>query len=382
MKNHKNIVIGIYVLLLWVSSREAITGQISYANRKLAWISSQLPAACFSERDTYVVCPDVADRKQIIIKYDKPDEINHLGISLFSDNAKTNIHETVCNFLERLFLELVLLPDKKAVQDKLKEYKITIQLNGAPYGSKGFTALLPALNKIDPDTPFTLKKEPGLFTGVWNIDNQNTFTISFPAERELITGYNKREADEKVNASLMNYSHKKEACQADLPPDSGKTFASDAIIYMEKGNFFINEAIHNHIYYQRHNDTKYYLLNDIEYPVETTSNLLLGYTSSINPIIKLTHIYNSHPSEITIPLTDFICLFKKEFESFCSVLSNGDDTIKITLVLHHKEYNYIHMLSAETSIRNILYQENSIEASFHSNISQHNLDDRKYKLIQ
>ncbi|MDR1161337.1 MAG: hypothetical protein LBK45_03265 [Tannerellaceae bacterium] len=382
MKNHKNIVIAIAVLLIGLSKGEAITGQVSYANRKLAWVSSQLPATCFSERDTCFACPDVAGSKRILIEHDMPDNINHLGISLFSDNAKINIHETVCNFLERLFLELVLLPDKKAVQEKLKEYKVKILLNGAPYGTKGFPALLPALNNIGPDTPFTLIKEPALFTGRWNIDKQNTVTISFPAERELITGYNKREADEKVNALLMDYSHREEACQADVLPDSGRTFASDAIIYMERGNFFMHEAIHNHVYYLRHNDNNYYLLTNIKYPVEATSNLFLGYTSSANPILKLTHIYNSHPSEITIPLTDFICLFKNEFESFCSILSNEDGAIKITLILHHKEYNYIHMLSAETSIRNILYQEGSIDADFHSNISQHNLDDRKYKLIQ
>jgi hypothetical protein len=380
MKNGKNIVTtGVSVLLIWLCSGGAIAGQVSYANRKLAWIGSRLPASCLPERDTCFVCPSAIEGKSILVKYGKPHQITHAGISLFSDNAKMNIHETACNFLERFLLELALLPDKKSIQAKLKEYKINIRLNGVPYGTEGFNALIPALNRIGLETPFTLKKEPALFTGIWHIDDANALTVSFPAERELITGYNKREADEQVHASLAGYSRQKETCRSDILPDSGVIFDSEALIYMERQNFFMDKAIHNHVYYRRQSDHKYYLLNDIDQPAETISNLLLGYTSFWNPMIRLTHIYNNSQSVINIPLADFICLFKHEFEPFCSVRQEGEekDALKITLILHHKEFNYIHMLSAETSTGNI-FGENGIDADFYSTISQYNLDNNKF----
>lgn len=94
----------IFLLLL---ANTAVAQVPVYQSAKLASIGELLPLNYLYAVDSVFVCPQVITEKSLVIKYAENNLISHLGVSLFSKESKKMINEPACNFIERLFLELL-----------------------------------------------------------------------------------------------------------------------------------------------------------------------------------------------------------------------------------------------------------------------------------
>jgi hypothetical protein len=309
----------------------------------------------------------------LISSQDNDLPVSHWTISLFKTEDKQNLDQPVCDFIERLMLELTLLPDNRRVVRKLDEYRINIQYNGIDFGTKNTGSFSSLLKKIATFPSFTLYKTPEKYKAVWESGEGESLAITFPAERELITGINKKEADEKLIGLLKEY----ECLQAETPEivsASSLESTSEEDIYRKKGDYFTGEAINANVYYRKQSNGRYVVLNDENYPQETLSNLFLGCAGDNQLSLNLKYRNRDNTfSQMNISLKNFTCFFRENFDAYCEVHKEEKDALNITLVLHHKDLNYIHIVSAIASAKDIFHGKRIINADFYSNISQHNL---------
>ena len=120
------IISAIHLLIL----HSAYGQNVEFSLKKLEDIASQLPSKYLVKRDTIMPCPDICRNKSIVILHDEKRRISHLGISLFSKETKEIINRPVCDFVERLLLELALTKDKNSVIAMLDRNKIILRQIG------------------------------------------------------------------------------------------------------------------------------------------------------------------------------------------------------------------------------------------------------------
>ncbi|MDR1499918.1 MAG: hypothetical protein LBI58_02950 [Tannerellaceae bacterium] len=101
------------------------------------------------------------------------------------------------------------------------------------------------------------------------------------------------------------------------------------------------------------------------------SSLLTEYTSRRDIGLEITHRrYGSLPPEISMPLKDFICLFKKDFDFYCSIDEKDRNDLSVTIILKHKTFDYIHMLLAKTTRNALATGRPRVKADMYSFIPQ------------
>jgi hypothetical protein len=350
-------------------------GQTSYMSNKLAEIADKLPRGCFVDGKSMVECPSVIKDRKIVIRYSNPQTVSHIGVSLFNDKMKELANPIVCDFIERAMLELLLQPSAKETIEKMKEYNIAIRRNGVDFGSSYFKSLPSALEAIRPDTPFSLKKTQKQYIAEWKTNGDVSISVSFPSDRELITGTNKKEADETLNSDLLKYKCSRNISLDTVYSGYGLKLIPDENIYEKQGQYYHSESINSNVYYSKETDSIFYVLDSKDYPVASISNLFQGQISGANIKLDLNHKgYGKIQSQVTISLKDFICFFKDDYDFYCAVQEKGEDNIDITLVLYHKDLNYIHMLTVKSTTDRVMAKNGALKADFYSNISHNNLN--------
>ena len=104
------------------------------------------------------------------------------------------------------------------------------------------------------------------------------------------------------------------------------------------------------------------------------TNLFGNYTKSKTVPIGILHRrYGSLPPEINMSLTDFLCMFKDDFDFYCAIDEQKGRMLNITLVLKHKVYDYIHMLLIRPSQQEFAKGDKRLTADFYTFIPQHSV---------
>ena len=365
--------IKIAVLLL-VTSYLSLHAQ-SYSFQRIAEIGDVFSKACLPKTDSIFDCSSIIKGKSLVINYNEKNKISHLGISLFSSETKEMINQPVCNFIERLMLELLLQKATGKQQEKLKEYNIQISKTGFQTTDEKIS-INRFIHDIDYPTAFSLHTDGKRFKAVWEYGMNEVFLLDFPASRELIFGTDKKESDDEVEFFLVNQNCNRQSTIEDFNysyEDLERVPSTD--IFMLKGSVFMMNEINSDIYLQK-NDTQFQLVCDDAYPSESLANLFL--TENIctpNLKLKITHRkYGNFTPEFEIPLHEFTCLFKQDFNMYCGIQKKDDtEKIKLTIVLQSKAYNFIHMLLINSTKEQLFAENGVINANFYTNIPQQNI---------
>jgi hypothetical protein len=348
--------------------------KVEFSIKKLEDIASMLPQEYLVERDTIMLCPDICGNKSIVIQYNEKHQVAHLGISMFSKETKEIINQPVCNFVERLLLELTLAGDKNAVLSMLDRNKITFQKNGRNFGAGNVDSISTILQEIVEPATFTLKKDDKSYTVAWEygINHNNMLVIDFPLNRELILGTNKIESDNILYDQL-----KENNCMAtaDIKKamTDGSLTSSDGTVFICKGDTFMFGRLNGDTYYKKGNNG-YELIYDENFPKESLSNLFFGNFENKNLRINVTHsMYGNFSPQYEMKLEDFICFFKNDFNIYTASYQREQNEVRSIVIFHNKQYNYIHLLVVNTPKGDIFSTKGVISASFRSNIPQHNI---------
>ena len=375
--NH--LLTGLLSMLLMLAGAAAMQAQ-TYSSVRLEALGSEIPEACLPKSDSIFSCPQLVRNKSLIVTYNDAREISHLGISLFSSETKMLLNLPVCDFIERMMLELVLEPSNDNILHKLDRLKMTLSKNGLTFGKSTFTSISQVLDELQLPAKFSLMKEDEKFAAVWEYNQQDQFIFAFPASHELIFGTDKKESDELLNKSLFGSGM---LCNDSNAPGIGVTvteaslaYNRDKDFYTQKGAEFILPSVNSNMYYQKKGN-KFELLFTKDLPMESFTNLVMRNMGEMNHKLHVTHrMYGNFSPDFNISLQEFLCYFKEEYNFFAGATfpdAKDPSKIKLTAILRNKEYSYLHLLIISAPVDNLFSQGGLLTAEFYSNIPQNNI---------
>ena len=363
------IISAIHLMIL----HSAFGQNVEFSLKKLEEIASKLPSKYLVKRDTIMPCPDICRNKSIVVGLNEKRQVSHFGISLFSKETKEIINRPVCDFVERLLLELALTKDKNSVIAMLDRNKIILRRNGVIFGEGFVNSIDAILQEIDVPVQFMLIKDEDSYTVVWEYGDDDMLAINFPLNRELILGANKKESDNLLydllkDNNCMNVAEIKERMFED-----GTLTSTDDTVFICKGDTFMFKGINTDSYYQK-TDNGFKLIYDKKFPKESLSNLILGYDANKTLKILVKHsMYGNFSPEYEMKFIDFMCFFKNDFDIYAASYLKEPGELKSTIVFQNRQYNYINLLIINTSDESIFDKNGVMTASFYSNIPQHNI---------
>lgn len=360
-----------YILLFMLSVVGTLQAQ-SFVSRKLEDLGEHLPKMCLPVKDSIFNCPQISKNKSLVVKYNEKYGLIHLGISLFSDETKELTNRPVCDFIERIMLECLLLEKTKEIVPKLSEYRITLTKNHAGYGSAFFASLQQVLDDIQNPTRFSLVQQDLVYTALWEFGNEEVFAITFPASRELIFGTDKKESDALLSDVLANENctfipTKNLVRTTDIAPIAGLD------LYKHKGEIFMIPEINADTYFSQI-DNQFLLTYNHRYPVESLANIFLSGAPDSNLSLSITHrMYGAFTPEFTVSIKKFLCVFGQDFSVYCLLHKKMSDKVQLSVVLCSKYFNYFHLLRIKTTENQIFSNNGVLTADFYTNIPKHNV---------
>jgi hypothetical protein len=337
-------------------------------------LGEMMPAKSIPAKDSVFRCTKVLQNKLLTVNYNEKNEIEHLGISLFSHETKGLINKPVCNFIERILLDLLLHEKQGILQRKLDEFHISL-IQKTNLHDEPVKNLARLLNTMKEPVQFYLKQEDKNYHILWVFENNNALEMSFPVNRELIFGTNKKESDSQLS-EILSVQHCTDSVitRYYFPEILLDSIQAETGFFVYPGNFFMLKQLNNTQLYKQDTNNRFYPVFDDRYPVVSLKNLLLipQLKSALQLHVKH-RIYGRFTPEFTISLNDFTCFFQNEYESYCFVEQTEKGVLEATLILHNTQYNYIHMLFITANTEALFKAGSILEADFSTNIPQDNI---------
>lgn len=342
-----------------------------YESRKIARMGSLFPKSSLPEKDSIFNCPQIIQEKSLIINYNRKHEIKHLGISLFSQETKEIINLPVCNFIERMMLELVLQQSAKDIETKLQQSRVNLRKNGVEFNHGYFTSLNSTLDNMQNPVQFSIRKD-SCYKVYWEYGENEVLNMSFPVSRELIFGTDKNESDQ-ITGDLFTETGCYTAIEKNMEiTASDLQLQNNSDLYIRKGDEYLTSKINSDTYYQR-SDSRFQLVFNSDYPAESLANLITTKQGN-SLVLKITHrIYGGFTPEFSIPLNRFLCLFNSGYSTYCIFNRQDLDKVQVSVVLHNNDFGYIHLLRIKTTPQQLFMDYGALTADFYTNIPQHNL---------
>jgi len=361
MKSRK--LIGIIALTLCFHS----SGAQNFATRQLEYISSLMNCPLPQRSGTFN-CPKISSLP-LVIEYDTVGVVSHLGFSLFSDSLKTHaLTKPLYDFQERLFLEVFLQGDESQARKLLNEYKVQwtdySQMSGA---SSFFNSLENSLRLASmKNVEYIMTKDSLSWTSSWK-DENSSFVLRFPANYDLISGMDKKEAEIDLAKQLQSFQ-----CSGISMPsakgDLGELKQLNRSNYVLQGNELFIKAMNSNVYFQ--------VLYDRNYPEESIANLFnypdqqrtKGLDLQIEQIA-----YGGDSLTYRIKLFNFQCFMGDDYEVFTGIEKCTDKVAEFSVIYKSKWYNYYHLLSIKTTPEILFDKTEPLQAVFYTFIPNQNI---------
>lgn len=367
----RRILLGTFVaiILILLSSASIMKEEHrAFASRRLEDMAKRLPLRDIPSVDTIMEVPEFIKGKAIVFNSNN-NKVVHMGLSMFSRETKEMIGTDICNFLERYFLELLLLRDKTSIIRKLTEDHIELLLNGQKFGAENFSSLQEVMQNICMPVNFSLFHKDQHAEAVWMSVGMH-LQMKFPLYRELIDGMDKKESDEGVY-NLLRVAVCDSIYDADDDVSYENLVHKTGNVYVYKGETFMIKSLTSDRYYMEENG-KYHLIFTPMYPEYSMNNLFLSYQNGAGKILQITHRqYGYFTPEFTIPLNNFLACFKNDFLVACHTGYNKQNELETIVVFKHKILNYIHLLRVHVNKEKLFINSPVLKADFYSNIPQH-----------
>ena len=363
-----------YLLLAFLCLANGLQAQV-FSSKKLTEVGELFPKNCLPPKDSVFNCSQIIKGKQFVVQYNSKNEVEHLGVSLFSPEMKELINAPVCNFIERLVLELLLQKTTANVNKKLQEYNVTFEEKNSITENAKTLTISTLLTKLQPPVHFLLQQQETTYYVCWQLGNGEQFTLTFPASRELIFGTNKKESDQTLSERLPEN-------RCNIIPEDYTLISKDELelipysrnIFLRKGIAFTLPDLNADTYFTIDFFNCFTPVTNINYPALFLKNLLLLPDLETTLKLNIKHrMYGNFTPEFEIKPSDFICFFQSEFDIYCHVDDRKQDTLKVTVILHNRMFNYMHLLTITTPIFTLFQKNGVLEAEFLSNIPQHNI---------
>ena len=354
-------------LMLLVINIGAVNAADSFATARLREIVEQLPAvntASLYAGNTYVFD---YQKNKVAIRVNEWNEVEHVGYVLFADEVRENNFVPVCDFVERYFLELSLLPPS-SVSQRLK-------LDDVVFENGQLGDFLAVGKRADVTMQMMEFKS---YRIVWTVKGESMAMI-FPMDYQLISGCDIIELEKNYIRDITRYRKKSSAAVApDVPADYDKAY------FMKSKGTYMAETVSHDLFFQK-NGGKWEMVCDPQKPEWSAYNLMLSPSSvgedDTNLMLSLElDRYGYESTSFDFPLSRWVAFCEeKEGTPYFIVKEIGNVSVKGTVYVPSERGGYCHMLSVEIPMDSIEKRKGTVKGRLYVYVPLHNVVDDFFK---
>ena len=346
-----------------------VYSQSRCTNKLLTEIAEQLSE--ISSTNDFVdemIISSISKSKPIVFHRNSEGIIDHIGIKFFHREVIQKHPSPIYYFIERYFLELLLLPTQEEVNTKLRMERVSIS-------SEMFSmidvknGLRDIVSAVSDDLSIYITCTNNRCAASCIKDNKVIARIHFPIRYELITGYTKLEAENSIYLALLNF--KPNDFQF-LPESSMSAFKEG--IYSANDDFHVAEYIISTSYYRKKEDL-YVPVYDSSLPELSVYNLFnTSYDWNVEACVEQ-NMYGGKKMTYCVPLVQLTTFLKSQGCNLYTGIQNIDkNQISGVLMAVNMELGYQHIMrfSMNTDVLT-MPKQNSVKIKMYSYVPIHNV---------
>ena len=274
----------------------------------------------------------------------KDKTIDHIGLCLFSDELRSVGKSPVFDFLERYFLQMKFPPQSKSLLNMIRDDQFRF-LTGKPE----------TIDVILTSDNFSFEYDHHRYHAAWSRNGKTLLSVSFPVEYELISGENKIEAEDNLQADIRS-------TKIVQPSDAMPALKNDSCYSAD----FTNRL--------------YYLNNELvvspQHPIESAANMMLSLNAQGSYALNMTQVsYGFRKTVFEVPLRQWIAFCQSRGCELYFGVENMDplgDVDCVVLAVNTSE-NYNHVLTVRIPQNVIEAKEGTVEARLYPYVPTHNV---------
>lgn len=336
------------VWVLFVCLCSSAWGAERYATARLRAMASllSLPGVDTLSAGTYTRFS--YNSHPLIIRVNMCNEVEHIGLRLFNEEAKAGVSLSVYDFLERYLLERNLV--------KGTDEEIRLGFDNITCETGSFADAL----RLDGTETFNMIYQP--FSGYrvsWAKAGKELLALTFEADYQLISGCDIIELEKNYRKEMTRF--RSDTCR--LSAFENISFPETDSFYIKEGKSFLIEEIRNDLYFQKDGKREWILINDPRKPRQSIANLFLAEEASEGYRLSVTlDMYGYKEAKDTIRLKDWLGLCEQEgCTPYFGMKSKTDSTYTGTVFMVNEACGFVHMLSVAVPIRDVGKREGLIE---------------------
>ena len=313
--------------------------QVKCANKQLADLVELLPDIRLDEGFAgEVIVPEVSAAKPVLVMRNAEGVINHIGVKFF-DREIINRHPSpIYHFIERYFLELLLMPNQEDIKTKMKleHVQITSEVFSLVNIKKGLQDIVSAVSH---DFSVYITSNNHHCSASCLNNGKLLAKITFPVRYELITGYSKLEAESSVYTDLLMSG--KQTYQS-LGGEYMSTYKDG--MYCANEEYYVTEDIISTTYYNKVEE-EYVPVFSPELLKESVYNLFnTGYDWGVEASVEQ-NMYGDKKNSFNVPLAQLANFFKSKNCSLYTGVRKYDKTVvEGVMMAVNVELGYQHIM--------------------------------------
>ena len=309
-----------------------------------------------------------------MVEYDRAGVVCHLGVAIFSELIKESVGKPVCDFQERLFLEVFLQGDEAKARKLLDEYKVK-WTDGYLASASLFKSLEYSLLFASKEaTGYVLTKDSLTWVSSWS-DSTRFFDLCFLSNFDLILGMDKKEAETWFADQLRDF-HCESRVVFPLIVETVELAQLKRSVYVKREKNLFTQYMNRNLYFSRDTVTfAFHLLYDRKSPEETITNLFNHpdrQSEGLDLQIKQV-AYGGESLSYKMKLSDFQCFMGDDYETFVGIEKCTADTAEFSVIYKSKLYNCWHLLFVQTTPQILFDKSDALKATFYTFIPNHNI---------
>ena len=354
--------------LLIIFSSKAYS-QSRCTNKLLTEIAEQLSEISSTNEfvDEMIISP-ISKSKPIVFHRNSEGIIDHIGIKFFHRDVIQKHPSPIYYFIERYFLELLLLPTQEEVNTKLRMERVSIS-------SEMFSmidlknGLRDIVSAVSDDLSIYITCTNNRCTASCIKDNKVIARIHFPIRHELITGYTKLEAESSIYLALLNFKPN----EYEFLPESYMSVFKEGL-YSANDDFYVAEYIVSTSYYRKKEDL-YVPIYDSSLPELSVYNLFnTSYNWNVEALVEQ-NMYGGKKMSFSVPLAQLTSFLKNQgCNLYTGIQKINESQISGVLMAVNMELGYQHIMrfSMNTDVLKSP-EKNSVKITMYSYVPIHNV---------
>lgn len=329
----------LYIIMCLTAAMTA-TAQVTYRTQELQRLATTLKVDAGKLHEGYNTL-SVANTPLTV--HLQNGVVDHIGLSLFSEEMRQAAQTPVFDFLERYFLQLKYPPSEKTAAMMVRDD-----------GFRFERGTLQTVGTLLPTDKFEYRYDGHRYVVSWSRDDSPLLTVSFPVEYQLMSGENKIDAERHILSDIQ------QTAVVHVPDNQEKQYDS-----------YIVETCTNRLYFAGDK-----LVCNARYPAETVANMMLSTEMKGSVLLRITQVeYGFRKSTVEVDLKRWITFCRNTHcQLYYGVDNVSDDgTVEAVVLAVNCEENYNHVLTVTVPADVIAAQHGTVEARLYSYVPTQNI---------